>query len=450
MNELFSIYLSLAHGFGSRIDLPIPLDLYIKIAIVIVGLSFFLISFLSEEKFLKFKNYPKVNLSILKILTLNPILFLIKIISIAFLIILILASFFGNQDPILNLAPTTVWVLFGVGLTILVTIFGNIWTLINPWKNLFEISRLPSLKVTYPKGLGVWPAVVIFFIYRFIENAVGTSFYPYFIGQMLIGYSLITFLGFFIFGVKNWLNFADPFGYLFKIISYFSLFEVNLNTKEIFLRPPLAGFLNLSEEKKDISEVVFIIFMLSTLSLDGLKEIKLGIDFFYYFYNLGLAPMEIYFLGMQALFFGFLLIYLIFCYLIKLVSRYKGSVLEISTTFIYSLLPIAIVYEISHYIVLLVTEGQRIFYLVLDPFGFSQIERVINYSTVNFLAIWNFQALLIVLGHIASIYLAHFFALKLFKDSSLAARSQYPMLILMIGYTIFSLWILAQPLIAEF
>jgi hypothetical protein len=38
-------------------------------------------------------------------------------------------------------------------------------------------------------------------------------------------------------------------------------------------------------------------------------------------------------------------------------------------------------------------------------------------------------------------------ALRAFGDRAIALRSQYPMLVLMVGYTMISLWILAQPIV---
>lgn len=38
-------------------------------------------------------------------------------------------------------------------------------------------------------------------------------------------------------------------------------------------------------------------------------------------------------------------------------------------------------------------------------------------------------------------------ALRALGDSSLALRSQYPMLVLMVFYTVVSLWTLAQPIV---
>jgi hypothetical protein len=38
-------------------------------------------------------------------------------------------------------------------------------------------------------------------------------------------------------------------------------------------------------------------------------------------------------------------------------------------------------------------------------------------------------------------------AAQVYADARAARRSQYPMLILMVGYTMLSLWILAQPIV---
>ncbi len=47
--------------------------------------------------------------------------------------------------------------------------------------------------------------------------------------------------------------------------------------------------------------------------------------------------------------------------------------------------------------------------------------------------------------HIAAVCLAHVLVLRAFQEKGLALRSQIPMLVLMVGYTMISLWILAQP-----
>ena len=51
-------------------------------------------------------------------------------------------------------------------------------------------------------------------------------------------------------------------------------------------------------------------------------------------------------------------------------------------------------------------------------------------------------------GHVVAVYLAHVTALRLFENYRQALWSQVPMLVLMVLYTVSSLWILSQPIAA--
>ena len=53
----------------------------------------------------------------------------------------------------------------------------------------------------------------------------------------------------------------------------------------------------------------------------------------------------------------------------------------------------------------------------------------------------------IMAGHIIAVWLAHAAALRTFGERRAAVRSQYPMMALMVGYTMLSLWIVAQPIV---
>ena len=48
----------------------------------------------------------------------------------------------------------------------------------------------------------------------------------------------------------------------------------------------------------------------------------------------------------------------------------------------------------------------------------------------------------------ACVYLAHLISLRTFQHRSAAISSQYPMLMLMVIYTVVSLWTIAQPIVA--
>ncbi len=70
----------------------------------------------------------------------------------------------------------------------------------------------------------------------------------------------------------------------------------------------------------------------------------------------------------------------------------------------------------------------------------------INTGLVTASLMWNASIVAIVGGHVVAVYLAHTQALRLFPDRVEALRSQAPLVVLMIAYTMMSLWILAQPI----
>jgi hypothetical protein len=103
----------------------------------------------------------------------------------------------------------------------------------------------------------------------------------------------------------------------------------------------------------------------------------------------------------------------------------------------------------AHYYTYLLIQGQTIIRLVSDPFGwgwnlFGTADYKTNASFIDPNFVWYSQIALIVAGHVVAIYLAHIVALRLLRDPRLAMRSQYPVLGLMVLYTMFSLWILSQ------
>ena len=116
-------------------------------------------------------------------------------------------------------------------------------------------------------------------------------------------------------------------------------------------------------------------------------------------------------------------------------------------------MPIAIAYHLAHYLSMLLVSGQFIIPLASDPLGFGwnlfgTADYKVNLSIVGARFVWYCAASAVVVGHVAAVYLAHVVALEMFQDRRTALWSQVPMVVLMILYTMVSLWILAQPIVA--
>jgi hypothetical protein len=62
--------------------------------------------------------------------------------------------------------------------------------------------------------------------------------------------------------------------------------------------------------------------------------------------------------------------------------------------------------------------------------------------------VWFLEIVLIVGGHILGVLAAHRIALRLGESHAAAMKSQYALTVLMSVFTITTLWLLAQPLVA--
>ena len=114
--------------------------------------------------------------------------------------------------------------------------------------------------------------------------------------------------------------------------------------------------------------------------------------------------------------------------------------------FAHTLVPIALAYAVAHYFTLVIFEWQQLFAAISDPFGlgwdlFGTADRRVNFFIVSSQPIWYFQVASIVVGHVLGVTLAHDRALADFGRD--AVRSQYAMLVLMVGLTTLGLTILA-------
>jgi hypothetical protein len=142
---------------------------------------------------------------------------------------------------------------------------------------------------------------------------------------------------------------------------------------------------------------------------------------------------------------------------VKLAQVLSGRIIptwQLAAAYAYTLVPIALAYQAAHYYTLLVIQGQAVVALISDPFGwgwdlFGTSGYEVNVGVLSADFVWYSQVALIVVGHVLAVYLAHGIALRLLGDKERAVRSQYPMVALMVLYTVLSLWILNQPVVEE-
>jgi hypothetical protein len=108
-----------------------------------------------------------------------------------------------------------------------------------------------------------------------------------------------------------------------------------------------------------------------------------------------------------------------------------------------TLLPIAGGYLIAHYLTLVIQGAIWLPSLLVDPL----VTIAPQLDAIPVAAVWYVSVAAIVGGHIAGIVLAHRLALA--DAPRRATVAGLPMVALMVGYTVLSLWIIAAPIVVD-
>ena len=485
-----------AHAFGQRYDLPIPLSYFMAGAAATVALSFVVIGLFLRGGSTEYR-YPRFNLLSLPgvPLTSRIKVLVAQVLSVLLFLLVLATSFLGSDNPLENLSPTFVWIIWWVGMGYIAALFGNLWMLINPWKALYEFvewtlkcvgKSMPTPR-TYPAGWDAMPALIAFLCFVWLENVYPGSIVPRYLGIIIVAYSIYTFGGMLLYGKHVWLRYGDPFAMLYGIFARFSPTEVRVvgggcderesdrahdsasddcvdcyayyervepSQRQFNIRPWAAGLVSVG--RVSWQTCAFVVLALAAVTFDGLQETTnwLGLQ------TIGLRLLGpggvsvVDTLGVVLIPLLFLGIYLLFCLGIRALSGERASLSEVARAYVFSLVPIALAYNMAHFLSLLLVQGQMIIPLASDPFGFGwDIFGTAGYridpTVVSTRFAWIVSVAAIVVGHIVSVYIAHTIAVRRAPSHRLALRGQYPMLALMVFYTAVSLWIIAQPIVAQ-
>jgi hypothetical protein len=484
---------ALAHGFGQRYDLPVPLWLWAAAAAAAVALSFAIIGLFVRAS-PGGRGYWRLNLlrfPLGRLLADTRVRLVARLVSVGLLLLVLAASLAGDQSPTRNITPTFIWVAWWVGFAYLSALVGNLWAFVNPWAALFawgEALAGPRRATrVYPARLGVWPAVLLFLAFAWVELIYTGRSIPAQLGRLVVAYSVLTWTGMALFGRATWLRYADPFATAFGILARFAPTEIRVTDRETCrrcqlpcrtrdgaclecgacferaapvrrewnLRPFAAGLSNTWDVTP--SMVVFVLLLLSTVTFDGFTATPAWASLEGALYAaltpLGDARLTVIdTLGLLAFPLLFVLVYRVFARWMAWMGDDQLTTATVTRLFVLSLVPIAIAYHLAHYFTYLLIQGQLLIRLVSDPFGFGwNLFGTARYrpdiGIVGARFVWYTAVVAIVLGHVIAVYVAHVVALREFRDRRAALRSQLPMLVLMVGYTVVSLWIIAQPIV---
>jgi hypothetical protein len=390
-------------------------------------------------------------------------------------------------NPISPFPAVLFWIGIWVGLPICAVLLGNPWPSLSPFRTLFSgLERLArgvgltklDAGLRYPSALGRWPATLLLLGGVFSELILPDRTTPGTIATLLGGYTLFTLLGMVLFGRIAWLRNAELFevylGWLGRVgpIGRRVLeprvcdgcaedcdpghcvdcpecaVAADPGERRAELRPWFTGLAEVGSA--GWSDAAFIVLVLAGVTFDGLSETAPWAWVMTELFK-ALLPvvgplntvLVVQVIGLLGIWLAFLAAFSVAAWLTRRLhdsGRQPPPLGTIVGAYAATLLPIAGGYLIAHYLTLVVQGVVWIPTLIADPL--STVAPLLTWMPIS--AVWYLSVGAIVIGHIAAVVLAHRRAMR--DSATRPILAGLPLVLLMVGYTVLSLWIIAQPI----
>lgn len=451
----------LAHGIQGRADLPVPTIAFYWAAAIVLVVSFValavgwcrpLLAALLERRS--------------RTVTLGSgaraALAVGRIVGVALFALTFAAALLGSEDLNSNWAPIFVFVAWWIGIALLAATVGDAWRALHPVAALARLLAMPDRTGRLAPSAGIWIAFAGLLAWTWLELVHPTAADVRLLALLVAAWFVATLAAMRWWGVEETLDRVEPFAAYTGVLGGLGVVGRRPDGT-IERRPPVLGVLR---QRPWPGLAAFLGLLIGSVSYDGLSrtlwwkrqvaEATVGLR------DSGIDPGDAQLLlGTLGLVMMVTLAILAFvgaAQLAALVGRLPrrtpfGSP---ATAFAPSLVPIALAYVVAHYFSYFWFQSQQLIRLASDPFGrgwdlldTSGFE--VDYGTLSAEAIWIVQVGAIVVGHVVALVLAHDRALELEAEAPCArgVRSQWPMLALMVLYTIGGLYFLSEGLNAS-
>ncbi|HVE64578.1 MAG TPA: hypothetical protein VNB94_12355 [Mycobacteriales bacterium] len=424
----------LAHGLGGRSDLPIPFWLALYGAGITVVLSFAALGLLWPRPRLRGAAAGRPLPPWLStFLQSRALLAVARVVVLAITLVVVAVAAAGPERVVNNLAPYVVYIVFWAGLVVVSLLVGPVWRHVNPLRTLHgALSRVgahdPAVgSAALPDSVGYWPAAAGLAVFVWLELVPPWRAEPLTVLVFLITYGLVHLVAAQRYGA-SWFERAEAFEVYFTMVGRLN----PIGRREdgvLVVRNPLNGIAALPE---GAGLVTVMAVLLGSTGFDGLTRTRLWKDS---------VDADSIVLGTLGLLGTIVVVLVTFTAAAQASGRLGG--VDPATApgrFAHSVVPIAVGYAVAHYFSLAILDGQQALVLASDPFGrgadlFGTASWGINYDLVSTGAIALIQVGAIVVGHVIGVVSAHDRAVGT-VPARLAGRSQLPLLLVMVGYTV--------------
>jgi hypothetical protein len=361
----------------------------------------------------------------------------------------IVVGLVGRQVTAENLATVFVWPVWLKGVGLLSLLVGSPWPVLSPWRTLYDgLCHLEGADITivgkYPTRLADWPALLGFLlVVGIIENLTVIPRSPQATALLVSVYALVMLLGGLAYG-SGWFRHADFFAVLYRLLGRVApipVTQTGTGGYRLSLRSP---WQRCTAPVDDLALVAFIIALVYTVSFDGFTNTP---EFQTLLFGLrditGLGPavsVVLYLVGYG----GFLSVFWAIAALTNRAGLAAGSHSAAMRTLAPTVLPIAAAYELAHNYPFVIQNLGQLIVLVGQALQLTLTVRPLAWLSLP--AFWSSQVVVIIAGHIIAVVAAHFLLRR--RIAQRAGRSHVPLTVLMVGYTMLSLWIISRPVVS--
>jgi hypothetical protein len=447
-----------AHGLGGIRDLPVPGWLFLVGGATVLVLSFLALGALWKQPKLEEGSGRPFPDSLQRLLLSVWTRRVVQAISLFVFAVLWSAAAFGSDRVIENPTPTFVYVTFWVGMVLVCIVLGNVWSVLNPWRAAADLVAWIAARLgwtrqprPYPERLGLWPAFVLLGAFVTLELVWKDRADPRVLAQAILVYSVVTWTGMFVYGRRAWLANGDGFTVFFSFLSRAALFGTRERDgrQEVIVRRPFSG---LAHVERRAGAVFFFALMLGSTAFDGFSNSSWWINRVYdletRFSSPDTAENAVMVFSFAGLILAVIIVAAVYSIAVRIAEGVVGEGADFRGIFLCSLVPIAIVYSLSHYFSYLIYQMQIALPTFGDPFdrgwnlfGTENFQPNLTLLTPN--TIWYTQVAVLVIGHVVGLVIAHDRALAVSPSPRIALRTQYAMLALMVLYTVGGMWLLS-------
>ena len=364
----------LAHGVGSRLDLPLPIGLALYGAGAAILLSFaILLLFWRTPKIGGSSSGIPVPAPIARLIDSSAVRRALQTITLVLAVVVTVVAVAGPDDTPHNLAPWVLYVTFWVGLVPASLLLGPVWRLVNPLRLVHRGLRIflptPRAADRLPT-LGLWPAVGGLLVFLWLELVCPDRSDPATVAGFLIGYAVLQLALSALFG-EDWFASGDGFEVYSSLIARLS-FWGRRDDGLLVWRNPLANA-TIAPSVPGLTAVVVV--LLGSTAFDGLSRTV--------FWQTGPGAANDSLSGTGGLVVMIALVAGLYRTGARLAGRLARQPEDVQTRrYAGTVVPIALGYTVAHYFSLLMLDGQTTWILASNPFRAAGVDLFGTYGNV--------------------------------------------------------------------